>query len=98
MKSTNKCSGAVAIEGLSERMVKACALVFGPERMSPDEVALRFGVSRWAIYKRVARARMKVESNGYALPARRSGRRRVRPASQFVRNQSIHGGLDMDSV
>lgn len=98
MKSTNKASDTVAIEGLSQRMVKACALVFGPERLSPEEVAERFGVSRWAIYKRVARAREQVQANGFELPTRRAGRRRVLLASQFLRNRRSRGGLDMDRL
>ena len=56
---------------LSREQIETCAALMGDEPITPALAAVRFGVSRWAIYKRRRRAELTI---GITLPRPRSGR------------------------
>jgi hypothetical protein len=67
----------MAIQGISPLLVETCAELVGPDARSPRLVAVRYGVSPWAVYKR--RRRLE-KALGVLLPRKHKvGRRPVSP-------------------
>ena len=88
-----------AMQVLTRRQILACALLVGGERVDAATVARKFGVSRWAIYKRASRARHRLAAMGLTMPALRtkSPMRQVRAASQLSRNRCSRS-MNLDSL